>query len=141
MRRKVSEWTPQVINRLTELVAHVDGLSYRFIAEQMTKEFGGKFTRSGISGKIWRLRLPPGPPKKPVIKLRPATSKKPLPRSLRHRHMRNLQLLELERGDCKWPSGIRAPYTFCGKPAVEDGASYCAFHAKHAYVKPRKEWS
>ncbi len=57
------EWTPHIIARLTELLAHPDGLSYKLIAKQMAQEFGGKFTRSSISGKIHRLRLPPGPPK------------------------------------------------------------------------------
>ncbi len=133
------EWTPHVIARLAELLAHADGLSYKSIAKLMAQEFGGKFTRSSVSGKIYRLRLPPGPPKKPVIRVQPAPVK-PLPQPIRRRRTRDLQLVELERGDCKWPEGVKVPYIFCGKPAAGEGASYCKFHTKRAYVKPRSTW-
>lgn len=48
---------------------------------------------------------------------------------------RNLSLLELESGDCKWPTGS-GPYTFCGCQAEEQGA-YCGYHAKIAYEARR----
>lgn len=135
------EWTPHVIARLTELLAHPDGLSYKLIAKQMAQEFGGKFTRSSISGKIHRLRLPPGPPKKPVVRMQPPRPSVPYkPRPTQRRRTRDLQLVELERGDCKWPEGVKVPYIFCGKPAAGEGASYCKFHTKRAYVKPRSAW-
>ena len=42
----------------------------------------------------------------------------------RHR----VTLLELRPGQCRWPEGDRAPYSFCGAPQVS--GSYCGEHHK-----------
>jgi GcrA cell cycle regulator len=39
---------------------------------------------------------------------------------------RHLALLDLEYGDCRWPSGT-GPFTFCGHPQ-QLGSSYCPSH-------------
>jgi hypothetical protein len=153
MNREV-EWTPNVIDRLKELHAHGDSPSYRFIAERLTKEFGFKFTRSGVSGKIYRLKMPPRQVPTPSlvdIAIRPVLASPPvrqgadttramsaprLPKKKGH----EIDLLELRSGDCKWPSGTAVPYAFCGKPSIEDGAPYCMRHTKMAFVKPNKSW-
>lgn len=48
---------------------------------------------------------------------------------------RNISLLELERGDCKWPTGS-GPYTFCGCESLTNEV-YCGYHAKIAYTSVR----
>ena len=40
-----------------------------------------------------------------------------------------LTLLELKPGMCRWPSGERAPYRFCGAPQA-DQSSYCDEHRR-----------
>jgi hypothetical protein len=142
------EWTPEKLDRLKELYLDKDDLSYKFIAERMTKEFGSTFSRSCISGKLSRMRMPLRGPRErvpmPIIKhsRKAKTWVKParVPAPIQHRHKRGLQLIELEYGDCKWPSGTDVPYTFCGDPVANDGASYCQAHAEIAYNKPRRTW-
>lgn len=138
------EWTSPIIARLEELLAHNDSLSYKAIAEQMMKDFPGfKFTRNGISGKVWRMRLPPrekvvikadgSQPRAPYI----TPPKRPKLDSFRTRCRKEFKFLELRTGQCKWPAGT-GPYTFCGKPIVGEGAPYCARHSNIAYVKSKK---
>lgn len=44
---------------------------------------------------------------------------------------RNLTVLELELGDCRWPVTDRPPHFFCGNPQVPN-LSYCPYHARRA---------
>ena len=52
------DWTPNKLDRLRELYLDKADLSYKLIGEQMTKEFGDTFSRSCISGKLSRMRMP-----------------------------------------------------------------------------------
>lgn len=48
-------------------------------------------------------------------------------------------LMDLERGDCRWPYGTGAsndPYYYCCHKATP-GLSYCTFHAARAYQPPQ----
>ena len=47
---------------------------------------------------------------------------------------RNLTLLDLERGDCRYPYGDRQ-IIFCGHPVIY-GSSYCAGHHHLCWVRP-----
>lgn len=139
------EWTPDKIDRLKELYLGNGSISYKAIAEQMTKEFGAAFSRCCISGKLSRMRMPLRGPRErtlpPTIKpsrkvniwSRPA--RVPLARGRRRED--GVQLVDLEYGDCKWPSGTAVPYAFCGKP-VDDGNVYCQEHAKIAYNRSQQ---
>lgn len=134
------DWQPRIIDRLTSL--YEDKLSYRYIAELMTKEFQQTFTRSGISGKIHRLKLEKREPKPLIRKVRIRnTSSRPLPPPTLHLvWCEKPTFLELEYGYCKWPSGSSVPYTFCGVPAAP-GEAYCNLHKGLAYYKPKKTWT
>ena len=44
--------------------------------------------------------------------------------------VRTYTLVELRPGQCRWPEGEQAPYSFCGAPQVS--GSYCAEHHKRA---------
>jgi hypothetical protein len=144
------EWTSEMIFELQRLQSLEDNLSFNVIAKRMSETFGVHFTRNSTVGKSHRLKLPPRPirehitsenthPRKDdrVIKLRPPLPPRP---PTRKRKTCNVNLINLRNGDCKWPAG-EGPYLFCGKPAVEDGAPYCAMHAEMAYVKPKKTFA
>lgn len=136
------DWQPRIIDRLTELYGRK--LSYKYIGELMTKEFQQTFSRSCISGKIHRLMLEKRGPQPVVHKVRVREHKQPPvmpqdPEPLRHICHDKPTFLELEYGDCKWPSGTSIPYTFCGVPAAP-GEPYCSQHKEIAYNKPRKTW-
>ncbi len=141
------DWTSEMVFELQRLLDLRENLSFNVIAKKMSETFGVHFTRNSTVGKAHRMRLPPRPPRdritsentrpRMIIWSRPAR----LPRPSRHHHPKGLQLVELERGDCRWPDGTQAPYTFCGKPSIGDGAPYCAMHAEMSYVKPKKDWA
>jgi hypothetical protein len=43
----------------------------------------------------------------------------------------SFDLLELRNGHCRWPSGDRAPYKFCGQRQASN-SSYCEDHTKRS---------
>ncbi len=53
----------------------------------------------------------------------------------------HLTLQDLEPGQCRFPFGDAAPYTFCGCPVHADGKPYCAEHhaLTHQPVRPHVE--
>ena len=46
------------------------------------------------------------------------------------------QLRDLRSDQCRFPSGTKAPYDFCGRLVSGEGKSYCSEHEKVVY----KEW-
>lgn len=48
---------------------------------------------------------------------------------------RNMNLLQLESGLCKWPAGER-DFTFCGQATGDPLKSYCAHHHRRSYQRP-----
>lgn len=133
-------WTDQRIEALTAL--YLRGLSCSQIAAEM--KIG--ITRNAVIGKINRLGLT-----RP-FHARPKKQSQPRPKRTRQRSNpyadrwsgapkllpvdtselrraevipRDLTLLELTEGDCRWPSAA-SPFSFCGHPKFQ--GSYCASH-------------
>jgi hypothetical protein len=141
------DWTSTMVAELRRLMALPGNLSFNVIAGRMAKKFDAPFTRNSTVGKAHRLKLPPRPPRETVNEenTKPRSDRRVLrtwsrPAQLPPRrivscvHEHGLDLLELERSYCKWPSGTRAPYTFCGEPTIDDNAPYCALHTGMAYA-------
>ena len=130
-----------------------ENLSFYAIATRMSAKFSVTFTRNSVVGKAHRLRMPPRPLRETLTShnthhhANGHTVRKvhdlPLDREPLAPHQKyesNVPLIDLRYGACKWPEGNAVPYTFCGKPAVDHAAPYCASHAEMAYVRARKSW-
>ena len=132
------------------------GLSYAEIGREINARFGTAYTRNAVVGRAKRLGLAepermtspsivpslpgePGllsPPRVaiPGLNLPPPSALKPVnPVKLRCVGVRPrlITLLELERGDCRYPYGgdrEGEEIRFCGHPR-QPGSSYCAPHA------------
>lgn len=119
---------------------HAAGDTFSEIADQVG------LSRNACIGKAKRLHLPGREPHKAPIsatrerrtrfQLRPP----PLPLAPERRapvlnapEPRNLTILDLEPGDCKWPVTENPPYLFCGNPAVRWEPAYCGFHYQLAH--------
>jgi GcrA cell cycle regulator len=154
-----ADWSDARVELLKKLWA--EGLSSRDIACRM-----GLDSRSAVIGKLHRLGLsdqmrgkvkPPAIPRIPRPKTAPAYRKaqparaslaspslppQPAPVAMIDDeieippHARK-GLLDLERGDCRWPIGHpdQAGFGFCGRSAAL-GISYCQAHAQRAYRMP-----
>jgi GcrA cell cycle regulator len=132
------------------------GLSYAEIGREINARFGTAYTRNAVIGRAKRLGLAapdrmtspsivpslPGEPGSlspprvaiPGLSLPPASALKPAnPVKLRCVGVRPrlITLIELERGDCRYPYGgdrEAEEISFCGHPR-QPGSSYCAPHA------------
>jgi GcrA cell cycle regulator len=106
-----SIWTSELIQQLSALWK--EGLS--------TAEIGRRLgvTKNAVVGKAHRLSLDP----------RPSPLKRPPTRRV-----------VVAGPSCSWPSGHPGEkgFHFCGKRPLP-GKSYCAEHAKLAYVKPKEK--
>ena len=147
-------WAPEHSDALREFFAK--GMSYLEIAEAINARFKTDYSRSAVLGRAKRMDLGnswPCPsaevPKPPAESMhlwlgkpnerRAAEWKWPIPvfertetRKLRCVEIepRRLSLLELERGDCRYPDGgdeEGEAITFCGHPQ-RAGSSYCTAH-------------
>jgi GcrA cell cycle regulator len=144
-----SHWTEIFVEELRQRWAA--GAS----AGQIAKELGNGITRSAVIGKAHRLKLTPhkhahtaeGPPKprKPYKKRKPiekaiVTTAPPLPpEPPPPPRMRRLKLIALEPHHCRFPVGDpQQPSFFFCAANTEDGAVYCPWHMKDAFVKPRE---
>lgn len=147
-----TEWPLKHSERLREL--HAKGMSFSKIADAINEKFKTAYSRNATLGRARRMGLaaPGGPSDLPG----PSRQTDPLP--LRETHERrfaipwpsvpvfkrvkgvklrcvetdprHLSLVELERGDCRYPYGGEAEgeaITFCGRPR-RAGSSYCTPH-------------
>ena len=129
------------------------GMSYSEIADAINAKFKTAYSRSAAIGRATRMGL--GGPAREDRPRPPLSAKPPLLRILRERYTagfmrpmpvlertemvklrcveidpRHLSLVDLERGDCRYPYGGDTDgeaITFCGHPRRE-GSSYCAPH-------------
>lgn len=116
------DWTPERIERLTELWN--EGIA--------TSEIGRRLdvTKNAVVGKVHRLGLPK---RQSPIQRKPAKKKKaPEPEVI--------TMDKLRPGMCAWPIGDPGMpgFHFCGGKAVE-GKPYCLSHCEQAYVRSVKE--
>jgi GcrA cell cycle regulator len=146
---KVVHWTPRIDARLREL--HATTMTFLEIATKMNAEFGFALTRNACIGRSRRIGLtlraiaPVRKKQKVTPKARPYRKKiKPVappivpepPAFVPGR----LTMLQLNHTTCRWPSGVKPPYTYCGEP-IHDDRPFCLEHCRLAYQKPEKTWS
>ena len=149
-----SSWADEHSRALREYLEK--GLSFSGIAKAINARFNTAYSRNATIGRARRMglsvpaRANGSAPGKPQRKPRPARLRKiraralaqfPPKRAVLKRAAklklrcvgivpRHLSLLELERGDCRYPYGGEAEgeaITFCGHPRRE-GSSYCVAH-------------
>jgi hypothetical protein len=106
------DWTHDMLVAFNDLYRATPELSFAKIAALMSSAFDITLTSNACIGKAHRLGLPKREPQ-------PFT----------------LDLVDLQHGDCRWPSGApmaRPPFFYCGAPAVA-GRPYCAVHMDVAH--------
>lgn len=121
------------------------GVGIRPIAAELKVSIGS------VAGRLARLKLyrhgdRPAPPPKPRApkKHKPWSERKHLYNRRKPREIpmapepdaRNLTLVELEKGDCRYPVTADHPMLFCGQPKA-DGSSYCAHHHHKCWTPPQ----
>lgn len=149
---RIDTWTPERVEQLRHFV--VNGLS----CSEIATEIG--VTRNAVIGKIHRLGL--CPVREPGGSGRPCSPRSRRERAASRRLLQILfcdaarvveakvtgpvqsgqprSLLELTKGQCRWPLGeadCSADRVFCGNEAIA-GLSYCAGHARIAYRLPSR---
>ena len=142
-------WTAEALELLETLAGLEENLTYREIAERMTEALGKRFTKNSCIGRGRRMGLPPRPPRdhraSPSLQPEaPAQAFVPIePVEARvKRNGRDLTMIQLREGSCRWTSdGNRPPYTYCGKPVMEIGGSWCAEHYRIVCQPARKTWA
>jgi GcrA cell cycle regulator len=148
-----ADWAPEHSDALREHLAR--GMSFSEIAKAINAKFRTSYSRNAAIGRARRMGLagskrPKMPPRArlpqpgKLRELRSAESRSPESRSpmpavatpnpvkLRCVEVepRHLALVELERGDCRYPYGgdiEGEAITFCGHPE-QPGSSYCTPH-------------
>lgn len=132
------EWDSTETDLLQKLVA--ERLSDQQIAAEMKK------TRNSIIGKRERLKLPTlyRPALKPWNDKRREREKIRLARKREIKKMEaqseqvkplHTILMDLRYGQCRYPYGEKAPYTYCALPT--DGHSWCDYHKIIVFNAPR----
>jgi GcrA cell cycle regulator len=166
---ELSNWAPEHSDALREFVAK--GLSYSEAAQAINSRFNTAYSRSAALGRARRLGLTEDDRRKPSMPAKPADLRdigvsragdlrtpalpwptapvfkeiKPLKLRCVAIEPRHLSLIELERGDCRYPYGgdeEGETITFCGHPR-RPGSSYCTphFHLSRNPVEPPGEGS
>ena len=150
---ELSNWAPEHSDALREFVAK--GLSYSEAARAINSRFNTSYSRNAALGRARRLGLGPDDRRQPSMPTKPADLHEiaePRPSDFRTLALpwstpvfkaikpvklrcvaiepRHLSLIELERGDCRYPYGgdeEGEAITFCGHPR-RPGSSYCTPH-------------
>ena len=151
---ELSNWAPEHSDALREFVAK--GMSYSEAAQAINSRFNTSYSRSAALGRARRLGLTADERRKPSMPTKPAdlrdigvprasdfkTTALPWPTAPVFKEIkpvklrcvaiepRHLSLIELERGDCRYPYGgdeEGEAITFCGH-ARRPGSSYCTSH-------------
>jgi len=137
--QNATPWSDDKIAGLTKLYA--EGYSCREIGETLG------LSRNSVVGKVHRLKLPPPGKLKPIIRMgreiapnRATIRAKQIGEQYKLRCVEivplNKTLIELEPGDCRYPTSDDSPFLFCGHPKM-DGASYCVPHFHLCHEPPR----
>ena len=150
---ELSNWAPEHSDALRELIAK--GMSFSEAARAINTRFNTSYSRSAALGRARRLGLGPDDRQQPSMPTKPADLQEiaePPPSEFRKLALpwptpvfkevkpvklrcveiepRHLSLIELERGDCRYPYGgdeEGEAITFCGHPR-RPGSSYCTPH-------------
>lgn len=151
------QWTDAHIAELSRLLP--TGMIYREIAHTLNAQFGTKYSKNSVVGKVCRLGLtPPGKPKAPpyVRKPRDPSKVKRTYRRVTHTsdivspivnvEMERLRCVEIkcettlaDMTGCRYPEGD-GPFLFCNG-ARQAGSSYCTphFHLTRRAPKPFRD--
>jgi hypothetical protein len=144
-----SVWTSEALQLLETLAGLEENLTYREIAQRMTKQLGVRFTKNSCIGRGRRMGLPPrrlrngSPDLQPAAPLHSVQAVAPIEpiEARRKPNGRDLTMLQLRDGVCHWPSDEdKPPYTYCGR-RTQLGNSFCAAHSRIAYNAPRKTFA
>jgi len=136
---KSDNWTPEIVERLKELVLARKATS-SMIAAQINKEFDKNITSKALIGKVYRLGLTIGEtvPHSTRVQGKKKTKKRLIPRDLVDRtDMLSVPLLDLTRIQCAWPINGAAyePCShYCGHSVVQ-GSSFCENHHYRAFSR------
>ena len=140
-------WTSEMLDAFRELYSEEPELPFRKIAALMSSRFDIQLTSNGCIGKAHRLGLPmrghrtgprkPHHPHTKRLKMIKVRVDAPIVPDMPKREPQpfTLELVDLQHGDCRWPSGApmdRPPFFYCGEPAVA-GRPYCAAHMDAAH--------
>ena len=163
---ELSNWAPEHSDALREFIAK--GLSYSEAAHAINSRFKTAYSRNAALGRARRLGLGPEDRQQPSMPAKPADGQevsapragefgalplpwpvpvfkptkptKPVKLHCVEIEPRHLSLVDLERGDCRYPYGgdeEGEAITFCGHPR-RAGSSYCTphFHLCHEPIMP-----
>jgi GcrA cell cycle regulator len=165
-KMELSNWAPEHSDALRDFLAK--GLTFSEAARAINSRFNTSYSRSAALGRARRLRLEaedrrkPSMPTKPVdlhdiAEPHPSASRaaallwptpafkeiKPVKLRCVGIEPRHLSLVELEKGDCRYPYGgdeEGEAITFCGHPR-RPGSSYCTPHfnlSRNPIVPPER---
>jgi GcrA cell cycle regulator len=163
-KMELSNWAPEHSDALREFVAK--GLSYSEAAQAINSRFNTSYSRSAALGRARRLGLGADDRRQPSMPIKPADLREigearvsdfkrsalPWPTAPVFKEIkpvklrcvaiepRHISLIELERGDCRYPYGgdeEGETITFCGHPR-RPGSSYCTphFHLSRDPIAP-----
>ena len=136
-------WTDERVEALREFMRD-NGASHSTVAAQMSEKFHCAYSRNAVLGKAARLGIPSNNPPRsrhhlkskatePAVTVRRPRYPKPPPVTAEPAALRSvdvtprhISLLELKSGECRWPYGDVAPFTYCGNPVLT--GSYCGPH-------------
>jgi hypothetical protein len=125
-------WTREQDEELLELEA--EGYSASLIGERVGR------SRESVIGRSTRLRgakrLVKAEPRRTTTIIRKdgqIPKPKPVPVPPVDNGQHGISFFELTETSCRWPSGYRAPYLFCGAPRAGVGHSYCQEHARMGF--------
>jgi hypothetical protein len=128
-------WPLEARQRLQQLLATTD-MTFKTIAETLSKEFKCTLSRSAIAGEKRRLGMAQMAklPKVRAKKMKKIRVDAPIVPEPPRRDPRPFTLLitDLDHSVCHWPSGEaweRPPFFYCGEPAVT-GRPYCNAHMR-----------
>lgn len=136
MRTVGNLWPVEHIEALREYMRENVG-SHSTIAALLNGRFRTGYSRNAVIGKAMRLKIAPKgrrvpkPRPEPVARfVKPTIPSPNSPQAVALRCVevepRNVPLVDLEPGDCRWPYG-EGPYFFCAHPTF-GGSSYCGPH-------------
>jgi GcrA cell cycle regulator len=125
-------WSREQDEELLELEA--EGYSASMIGERIGR------SREAVIGRSTRLRgakrFVKAEPRRTITIIRKdgqIPKPRPVPIPPIDNGQRGVSLFDLTETSCRWPSGYRAPYLFCGAPRADVGHPYCPEHVRMAF--------
>jgi GcrA cell cycle regulator len=149
---RAGRWPDELVARLKELWPDYEASQIAAIFRMTRNAIIGKANRLGLAQKkrpAKRTKQPYRPAAKFYPKPQYFPPQQPPPVIMPELPFLNRTIEELAPGECRYPSGERVPYLFCGQP-VQHSSSYCAHHHRLVYYplspsrrelyRPMSEW-